>query len=351
MLTLIKPGCGEAEREERMDQVLSRALSERDDEAEVLGTAEELAEADLAGRTVIFAISLSFTGMNLEWYRMMDMIRRRPGCLAGAIGGVIVDGGGELDTKKTARETILTANLCGCSFPGRPLVEATGSLNNFHIVSKVLGVSELEAYCIKTRELIARLENFSMPRQDRPDILMIHASSRSTSNSLWLWENVREKIGQRADITEISIRNGEVYDCKGCRFEDCLHFGERGGCFYGGVIVDKVYPAIISCDALVLVCPNYNDAVSANITAFINRLTAVFRANDFSSKKLFAIVVSGYSGGDIVAEQIIGAMNCNKNFILPGDFAMIETGNDPGSVKSIEGIDLKAAEFADRIMG
>jgi len=351
MLTLIKPGCGEVEREKRMDQVIGRALQERDAEVEVLGTAEELAEADLAGQTVIFAICLSVSGMNMEWYRMMDVLRRRPGCMTGATGGVIVDGSGELDTKKMARETILTANLCGCDFPGRPLVEATGSLNNFHIVSKVLGVSEFEAYCIKTGELIARLENFSMPRQERPDILMVHASSRSTSNSLWLWENVREKIGDGADITEISIRNGEVYDCKGCRFEDCLHFGERGGCFYGGVIVDKVYPAIISCDALVLVCPNYNDAVSANITAFINRLTAVFRANDFSSKKLFAIVVSGYSGGDIVAEQIIGAMNCNKNFILPGNFAMIETGNDPGSVKEIEGIDLRSAEFADRIMG
>ena len=87
-----------------------------------------------------------------------------------------------------------------------------------------------------------------------------------------------------------------------------MHFGEKGGCFYGGVMVEQVYPAIIECDCLVMICPNYNDAVSANITAFINRLTAVFRTHDFSKKKIFALVVSGYSGGDIVAEQIISAI-------------------------------------------
>ena len=54
----------------------------------------------------------------------------------------------------------------------------------------------------------------------------------------------------------------------------------------GAVMVEQVYPAIIECDCLVMICPNYNDAVSANITAFINRLTAVFRTHDFSKKKI-----------------------------------------------------------------
>lgn len=114
-------------------------------------------------------------------------------------------------------------------------------------------------------------------------------------------------------------------------------------------MVDKVYPAVLACDALMLICPNYNDAVSANITAFINRLTAIFRTHDFSKKRVYAIVVSGYSGGDIVAEQVIGAMSCNKNFILPGRFAMIETANDPKSILAVEDIDAKAKAFAENI--
>ena len=192
---------------------------------------------------------------------------------------------------------------------------------------------------------------FKMPGARRPNILAVHASSRKTSNSLLLWELIRSRIENQAEITEVSLRNGSLQDCRGCSYEECLHFGENGTCFYGGVMVEKVYPAIVKCDTLVMICPNYNDAVSANITAFINRLTAIFRTNDFSKKRIFAIVISGYSGGDIVAEQILGAMNLNKNFILPGRFALVETANDPGSILEIDGLEEKAAAFADRIRG
>ena len=104
---------------------------------------------------------------------------------------------------------------------------------------------------------------------------------------------------------------------------------------------------------LVLVCPNYNDSVSANIMAFINRLTAVFRAHDasFSQKQLYAVIVSGYSGGDLVAQQIIGALNINKNFALPPSFALLETANDPGEIEAAAGIDARAAQFAAQIAG
>ena len=115
-------------------------------------------------------------------------------------------------------------------------------------------------------------------------------------------------------------------------------------------MVEKAYPSILKSDILVLICPNYNDAVSANIMAFINRLTAVFRTNDFSKKRVYAIVVSGYSGGDIVSQQIIGAMNMNKNFILPGRFVLTETANNPGDILSIEDIDERAAVFAENIL-
>ena len=53
-----------------------------------------------------------------------------------------------------------------------------------------------------------------------------------------------------------------------------------------------------SCDTLVMSAPNYNDALSANLTACVNRLTALFRQTRFYDKRLFGLVVSGYSGGD-----------------------------------------------------
>ena len=140
------------------------------------------------------------------------------------------------------------------------------------------------------------------------------------------------------DINEISLRNGQVVDCRGCSYETCRHFGEAESCFYGGLITEKVYPAILACDALVMVCPNYNDATSANLTAFVNRMTALFTAHRFYDKRLFGVVVSGYSGGDIVAEQLISGLNMNKTFALPGKFAIRETANDPRAIFDSEGV-------------
>ena len=125
---------------------------------------------------------------------------------------------------------------------------------------------------------------------------MLHASNYRTSNTLALWSRVRDALAPSCDITEIALRNGTMEDCSGCPYTMCLHFGEQGGCFYGGVMVQEVYPAIREADALVMLCPNYNDAVSANLTACINRLTALYRTTSFERKALYGIVVSGYSG-------------------------------------------------------
>ena len=129
----------------------------------------------------------------------------------------------------------------------------------------------------------------------------------------------------------------------------CLHFGEQGRCFYGGVMVEDVYPAVREADAIVMLCPNYNDALSANLTAFINRLTSLFRTTRFYDKALIAVVVSGYSGSDIVAEQLIAALNMNKTFYLPGQFAMMETANNAGAAMQLPGIEERMNAFAERI--
>ena len=111
----------------------------------------------------------------------------------------------------------------------------------------------------------------------------------------------------------------------------------------------KVLPAISACDAMLFLCPNYNDAVSANIMALFNRLTNLLVKQDLYQKYLYGIVVSGYSGSDIVARQLLGAMCLNKTAILPPDFCLMQTAHDPGSVRTAEGIDARITEFAVRI--
>ncbi|MBN7772897.1 flavodoxin family protein [Clostridium aminobutyricum] len=348
-LLLIKPYCREKAKTGRLTAILEKSLEGHT--FDTINTVEEFEEYDLKNKRILFAVSLGQSGINLEWYGILKKIRTSGSCFEGSIGGIIVDGNSELYTKAFARELVLSANMSGCTFVGRPLVEGTHSLDNFNIVAKNLSTDNMGAYIESGRQLIKRVMAFQPVKKEQPSVLMLHASNYETSNTLSLWNNIKQRLEVSCDIHEISLRNGEVWDCMGCQYNTCLHFGEKGRCFYGGIISEQVYPAILEADALLLVCPNYNDAVSANIAAFINRLTALFRTRRFYDKALFAIVVSGYSGSDLVAQQLIGSLNMNKSFYLPGRFTMMETANNPGTILEVENIDIRAKAFSKNILG
>lgn len=304
----------------------------------------------LENRALLFAVPLDDGGTNHGYYDLLAFLRTHPGALDGCVGGVIVDGTGDLYTKAAARELVLAANSAGCAFPGHPLVEATGSLSNFTVQAKNAGCDLETAYHLAIRDLAGRVLGFSPPKAEKPKLLVLHASSHRTSNTLALWSGVRERLGDACAVKEIGLRNGTLEDCGGCPYTTCLHFGEKGGCFYGGVMVEDVYPAVREADAVVLLCPNYNDAVSANLTAAINRLTALYRTTSFSDKALFGIVVSGYSGGDIVARQLVSALCMNKGFYLPPNFCLMKTANDAGAAMKLPGIEKRLDTFAKSIL-
>ena len=303
----------------------------------------------LAGEKLLFAVALDEGGCNAACYRMLSVLRRAEGLLDGCTAGVVVTGVGELYTKDVARDVVLAANLAGCAFLGRPLVEATGSLRNFRVQAQIQGTDEATAFRLAAAELIGRLEAWTGPLPLRR-VLALHASVRATSNTLALWELVKAGLPEGAEVQELCLQNGALADCIGCSYTACLHFGQQGGCFYGGPMVEEVFPAVRECDALVMLCANYNDALSANLTAFINRLTALFRQTRFYDKAVFAIVVSGYSGGDVVARQVVAAMNMNKSFYLPQNFALIETANAPREALALPGIQGRLEGFAQNIL-
>ena len=345
-ITLIHPAPDSGWAGQRLDGILRQALAGR--EVRTVRTAEEL--VSLKGQRLLFALALGEAGTNLEYVRMLARLRKEPGLLEGCTGGLIVDGAGELFTKSAAAEGALAMNMAGCALVGRPLVEGTGSLANFAVQAGNLNTNLMGAYRHAAAELADHVEGFVFPKKERPQVLVLHASSHHTSNTMDLWSRAREQVEGRCDLREIGLRNGTLSDCSGCPYTMCLHFGERGGCFYGGVMQDEVYPAVRTADALVLLCPNYNDALSANLTAFINRLTALFRQTRFYDKAVFAIVVSGYSGGDVVARQVVAAMNMNKSFYLPRRFAMMETANNPGQALGLPGIQERLGGFAQNML-
>ncbi len=307
------------------------------------------AKQPLRNRRILFAVSLNESGFSPSLCQLLPLLRSCPDYLKGSIAGVLVDGSGELYTKAVGRDLVLAANGAGCIFPGRPLVEAIGSLQNFTVQAKNAGCTLEMAYQRAVSDLIDRILAFEPSWQVRPKVVVLHASSYKTSNTMALWSQVKQALTPACDITEIGLRNGTMEDCSGCPYTMCLHFGEKGECFYGGVMVQEVYPAIREADALVMLCPNYNDALSANLTACINRLTALYRTISFDRKALLGIVVSGYSGGDIVAAQLVSALCMNKGFWLPPDFCLMETANDPGSALKLPGIEERLARFADKI--
>ena len=307
-------------------------------------------EQPLQNARILFAIPLDDSGINHGFYDLLAFLRKNPGVLQGSVGGILIDGVGHLYTKAAARELALAANQAGCTFPGRPLVEGTGDLENFSVQAKNAGCGLLDAYRLAAADLVERIVTFTPPRQTRPRLLVLHASNYQTSNTLALWRQVCQCIERFCDITEVGLRNGTLEDCSGCPYTMCLHYGEQGDCFYGGVMVQEVYPAIREANAVVLLCPNYNDALSANLTACINRLTALYRAAPFFDKAIYGIVVSGYSGGDIVAAQLISSLCMNKGFWLPPFFCLLETANDAGAAMRLPGIETRLDQFSQRML-
>lgn len=235
-------------------------------------------------------------------------------------------------------------------FPGKPLSEATGSLRNFRtqqVISE--GSLSLEDILLSDcRNTIDRIMNYRMKKFENPKILTLYSGNSKTSNTYALWNMVKENL-QDCSIKEIHIENGSVVDCKGCSYKACKHYSQSTNCFYGGIMVEEIYPAILDCDILMMLCPNYNDSISANMSAVINRLTALYRKTKFYDKYIYSIIVSGFSGSDIIAEQLISALNINKTFMLPPNFALMETANNPGDVEKIENIREKAEKFAENI--
>lgn len=310
--------------------------------------AEPIGTERFRGRKILFAVPLGKNGVNRGYYEVLAWLRCGKQVLSGATAGLIIDADSELYTKAAARELAVAANEAGCAFVGRPLVEGTASLDNYIVQASNMNTDRFGAYKNSARILAEQVMSFSWSGKEHPHLLVLHASNHKTSNTMDIWKAVREKLSD-VEIQEINLRNGTLEDCSGCPYQMCLHFGERGQCFYGGAMVEDVYPAVKWADGILLLCPNYNDALSANITAFINRLTALFRTTRFYDKALFAIIVSGYSGSDLIAGQLITALNMNKTFYLPGNFCMMETGNSPGSAMKSEGIGERINKFSSII--
>ncbi len=268
--------------------------------------------------------------------------------LQGSQGIILVSSCGELYTKRAAQSIVFWANLMGCRFPGHALVESLWDLSNFRTWQKTLPLSLAEIRSQQCQRLFDRFLSYDPPKITTPKILALHASSNKTSNTLMLWQGIERNL-PAGWVETTHIENGSVVDCKGCDFVTCNHYAQQKSCFYGGIVISDLIPAIEAANVIVFISPNYNDALSAMHTALINRLTALYRRMPLYDKRFYGIIVSGNSGSDSLACQMIGALNFNKGLDLPPHFAMMKTANDPGSILQHSDFDLYTSEFAASI--
>lgn len=306
---------------------------------------------DFRNTNILLAVELNHIGVNTLLLEIMSRLHERgPDSLKGTTAGILLRSPNELYTKNFAKDIVFLANQIGCSFPGHPLVEATGSLNNFLTWQKQYTLPLEEICNIHCIQLVERILNNKLTlAAAKPKIVALHSSSRHTSNTLMLWDLIKNHLTDM-DIEEIHVENGTVLDCIGCSYKTCMHYSMQNSCFYGGFMIREVLPAIEKADILVWVCPNYNDSISANLMAVVNRLTSLYRKTKLYDKTFYSVIVSGNSGSDSVAKQLIDALNINKGLGLPPYFTIMATANDPGSILNVPDIEKKAFQFAKNIL-
>ncbi len=268
----------------------------------------------------------------------------------GQVAALIVRSESELYTKSFAKKFMFHLNQLGCEFIGHPLVERVIDGKNFRTWSKATGEPIEVVEREQILKLISRLGSYETIRRSKIKLLVLHAGHKDTSNTLMYWERIKEKLNHDLiQIDELHVEEGKISDCYGCSFETCMYYAKEKACFYGGFVVEDLYPKIEQADIVLWICPNYNDAISAKLMAVINRLTALYRSMNFYDKYLLSIVVSGNSGNDSVAMQLLGALCINKGFRLPSQFAAMAIANEPGDILCVEDLNERVERYVNSV--
>lgn len=318
---------------------------------EVFTCSADLSEQKiLTMNRLVFFIQLDEWGNNLSLLNLLKTIESiNPFIFRKCTAMLVVKSNNEWFTKSFATSLIFILNQKGCRFIGHPLLEMTKDLKNLWRWEKTSGVPRKELVYQIGRQTLHRLLNNDMVHSAKPRITVLHASSKKTSNTFQLWNMVKQNLSS-VQVEEFHVENGTLIDCIGCQYQTCLYYGKQKSCFYGGDMIKEILPSMEKANALLWLCPNYNDAISANLTAVINRMTALYRAMSFYDKYVFSIIVSGNSGSDSVARQLIGALNINKGFHLSPFFCLTATAYEPGSILEVPSIEKRAANFAAHMM-
>ena len=184
---VIMPGNISAQLEKMLEAVLSRK------KAVYISDKSNL--PDLKEKKIIVCVEISSAGFCIPLYEIITELQSRGwDSLKDSSAILLVHSSNELYTKSTAAFIIFLLNQLGCRFPGHPVVEATVSLSNFSAWRKVKE-APLEDICIEIcAKLGGRFTAYNPKLIEKPRILALHSSFKGTSNTLALWNMVKERF-------------------------------------------------------------------------------------------------------------------------------------------------------------
>lgn len=311
----------------------------------------------LPAKKVLIICDLNEIGRDSEIDRWILKLRKKANednvlPLEGYYFGLVTRSKSDWYTKTYARYLCLCLNALGADIIGKPLIEFLPNYVNLKTWQKRMNGSLEEVARQLIHQLIHKIIVTEHVRIYRPKILVLHASKEGISNTLSVWrmtEKALKKLSPQFIIKEIAIERGSITDCIGCPFDVCIELAKALSCTVGGQFVDEIMPALDEADAVVWLCPNYNDTIGADLSSVINRMSGFYRSRDLSQKRFYAIIISGNSGTDAVANQLVGALNLNKGFALAPNFCLTEIASEPLSVLEKEDLQLRVEGFASRI--
>lgn len=344
MINLILP----EEPSEILSNMINKTLEFK--EYRIIEKKEDL--INLKNKKLVFAIELPRSGISSNLNDIFLELFNYSNPLENSEAIILIHSDSLLNTKSYCQHIIYSANSLGCSFIGRPIIEASKDLINIEPLKRAGNKNKsLEEILLDQCSQLAKrfFSDLKKIKLRKANLLVVHSTNKSRSNTYALWKKVQASLSDDITINEISLWDTCVNDCIGCDYTICKSKGMDESCIYRDIISEEVYPSLIKANGLLIISPNYNDMLSANIIAMINRFTAIFRKYKFYDKKIFSIVVSGHSGIEALIKQIISSVNINKTFKLPANFSLYAQASEAGSIHQFEDVDRLAKDFAKRI--
>lgn len=305
---------------------------------------------------LLFLIGLDEIG---ECHEANDFIREQikaaeTSILKEAVVAFIILSPNDFFTKTYSKKFVFMLNQLGAEFIGHPMLEITQGYANLKTWAMNMKLTLEETSVDLIHQLVSRLGAYEAIKRKKINLLVLHAGDEKRSNTLMLWNliesKLKETLNEKIEISKAHVEDGQIRDCFGCSYATCTYHAAQKSCFYGGYVVENLFPKIESADYIVWICPNYNDALSAKLTAVINRLTALYRTVSFKDKYLLGVVVSANSGNDTVASQLLGALCINKGFRLPPEFVIMAQANAPGEILKNKDIKNTIQKHADKLL-